>query len=430
MKRGRPHGNSELVPAWLLRSRYEIETPEGVTRQTAEMELLEAGWRHFDAAEWAEARDTFRALLEASPREPAALDGLGQSLWWLGDRDGAIECRREAYAAYRRDGDARNAGRLAVYLAGERRIDGQAAEASGWLSRARRLLEGEGTCVELGWLAIEDAKRAGNPADAERHANAALEIAHALQDPDIECMALAQMGSAVVAQGRVDQGMALLDEAMTVALGGETSDPMACGDACCTMLVVCDGLADLPRAAQWCEAVVEFNERRNFTPVQSWCRGIFGGVLVRAGDWERAETVLLEAMRHQSDRRRGGGRALPLAALAELRLRQGRLEETEQLLEGLDDERVALAPLVGLQLQRGDLALARALLDRRDSDGDAGVLVLEGSVRSGGGRPRCRVRGRGRVAGARPGARPRRRDRAECAPCRSCLRRARRCCDC
>ena len=130
------------------------------------------------------------------------------------------------------------------------------------------------------------------------------------------------------------------------------------------------------------------------------------------------------------DRRRGGGRALPLAALAELRLRQGRLEETEQLLEGLDDERVALAPLVGLQLQRGDLALARALLDRRDSDGDAGVLVLEGSVRSGGGRPRCRVRGRGRVAGARPGARPRRRDRAECAPCRSCRRRARRCCDC
>ena len=163
MKRGRPHGNSGLVPAWLLRSRYEIETPEGVTRQTAEMELLEAGWRHFDAAEWAEARDTFRALLEASPREPAALDGLGQSLWWLGDRDAAIECRREAYAAYRRDGDARNAGRLAVYLAGERRIDGQIAEASGWLSRARRLLEGEGTCVELGWLAIEDAKRAGNP---------------------------------------------------------------------------------------------------------------------------------------------------------------------------------------------------------------------------------------------------------------------------
>jgi hypothetical protein len=61
---------------------------------------------------------------------------------------------------------------------------------------------------------------------------------------------------------RVEEGVARLDEAMTVARGGEASGPLACGDACCTTLVVCDGLADLHRAAQWCEAVVEFTERR------------------------------------------------------------------------------------------------------------------------------------------------------------------------
>ena len=137
-------------------------------------------------------------------------------------------------------------------------------------------------------------------------------------------MALAQLGRALVRQGRVDEGMALLDEAMTVALGGETSDPLACGDACCTTLVVCDGLADLDRATQWCEAVVEFTERRRFIPVQSWCRGIYGAVLVRAGDWERAEAVLTEALARRADRAQGGGRALPLAVLADLRLRQGR----------------------------------------------------------------------------------------------------------
>jgi hypothetical protein len=80
-------------------------------------------------------------------------------------------------------------------------------------------------------------------------------------------MALAQLGRAAVRQGRVDEGVELLDEAMTVALGGESSDPLACGDACCTTLLVCDALADLSRAAQWCEAVVEFTERRRFTPV-------------------------------------------------------------------------------------------------------------------------------------------------------------------
>ena len=165
------------------------------------------------------------------------------------------------------------------------RIDGREPAAAGWLARARRLLAGEGAVAELGWLAVEEAKRASDPAAAEQHARVALDVAHDLGDPDVECMALAQLGRAVVRQGRVEEGMTLLDEAMTVALGGETHDPLACGDACCTTLVVCDGLADLQRAAQWCEAVVEFAERRNFTPVQSWCRGIYGAVLVRAGDW-------------------------------------------------------------------------------------------------------------------------------------------------
>ena len=176
--------------------------------------------------------------------------------------------------------------------------------------------------------------------------------------------------------------MALLDEAMTVALGGESRDPLACGDACCTTLVVCDGLADLNRAAQWCEAVVEFTERRRYTPVQSWCRGIYGAVLVRAGEWERAEAVLAEGLRRHADRRKGGGHALPLAVLAELRLRQGRSEEAERLLTGLDDQAAALGPLVELHVQRGDLTLAQALLDRRsDADGDDGqVLVLRGTV--------------------------------------------------
>jgi DNA-binding NarL/FixJ family response regulator len=339
-----------------------------------------AGWQHFARANWAAAHDAFATALDEAPGDPDALDGLGQSLWWLGRRDAAIDRRREAYAAYRRVGDTRNAGRLAIYLAGEHRIDGHQAVGAGWLSRARRLLEGEGTVAELGWLAIEEAKRAQDPATAEQHARSALRVAHELADPDVECMALAQLGRAVVRQGRVEAGVALLDEAMTVALGGETSDPLACGDACCTTLTVCDGLADLHRAAEWCEAVVAFTERRGFTPVQSWCRAIYGGVLVRAGDWERAEGVLAEALRGHADGRRSGGRALPLAVLAGLRLRQGRTEEV--LLRGLDDHPAALAALVQLHLQRGDSAVAQALLDRRaePSPDDGHELVLRGAV--------------------------------------------------
>jgi DNA-binding CsgD family transcriptional regulator len=344
------------------------------------MDSTHPGWQRFNDADWEGARDAFAEALEEDPGDPDALDGLGQALWWLGQRDAGIERRRQAYTAYRRRDDARNAGRLATYLAGEHRIDGQQAAATGWLARARRLLADAPPGPEAGWLAIEEAKRAPEPGAAEAHARAALDLAHATSDPDIECVALAQLGRAVVRQGRVDEGVALLDEAMTVALGGESSDPMACGDACCTTLVVCDNLADLGRAAEWCEAVVAFNERRRFVPVQAWCRAIFAGVLVRAGDWIRAEEVLDEALQRRADRRRGRGQALPLSVLAELRLRQGRSEEAARLLEGLDDAPAALAPLVRLHLERGDVDFAAALLQRGADVDEGELLVLRGAM--------------------------------------------------
>ena len=271
-----------------------------------------------------------------------------------------------------RRGDSRRAGGLAAYLAGESRINGQIAASEGWLARSRRLLADEGSVPERGWLAIEEAKQAGTLSETEEHAREALRIAGEGSLPDIECMALAQLGRAVVGQGRVDEGMALLDEAMTVALGGEADDPLACGDACCTTLLVCDGLADLERATQWCEAVVAFNERRRFLPVQSWCRAIYAGVLVRSGHWDEAEAVLSEALKGKVEKRKDSGRGLALSVLADLRIRQGRPEEAESLLSGLDDHPAALLPLVELHLELGDDALAAALLDRRPAADDAG----------------------------------------------------------
>ena len=104
-------------------------------------------------------------------------------------------------------------------------------------------------------------------------------------------------------------------------------------------------------------------------------------MLVRAGEWERADKVLSEALQRDTDRMKGG-RALPLAVLADLRLRQGRSEEAARLLSGLEDQPAALAASVELHLQRGDAALAQAMLDRRvDTDGDADqLLVLRGAL--------------------------------------------------
>ena len=277
------------------------------------MDHRAAGWQLFAQADWAGARDAFAAALSDAPGDPEALDGLGQALWWLGERDAGDRAPARGLRGLPRARRARDAGRLALP---RRRVpDRRPRRRVGGLARAGAAPAGRrGAGADHGWLAIEEAKRAGDLADAERHARAALAIAHEIADADIECMALAQLGRALVRQGRVEEGIALLDEAMTVALGGESSDPLACGDACCTTLVVCDGLADLDRATQWCEAVVEFTERRRFVPVQSWCRAIFGAVLVRSGR-------LGAGRRGARPRRSRGGRTARRAAATRCRSR-------------------------------------------------------------------------------------------------------------
>lgn len=346
---------------------------------------IEQGWTHVRAGEWEQARDVFASLLTERQGDAEALEGLSEAVWWLYERERSTELRREAFLAFQQRGDARNAGRIATRLAGEERIDRRSAIAAGWLARARRLLADAGVVAERGWLAIEEAKSASDPAGAESHAQVALELAHALNDHDIECMALAQLGRALVHQGRLEEGIGLLDEAMTVALSGESKDPLACGDAACTALATCDDLDDLARAAEWCEAVVEFTERRRFTPLQSWCRAIFASVLIRAGDWPRAETVLSEALLRETDERRRHRRALPLAVLAELRLRQGRTDEAASLLDSVD-ERVGIVQRVRLGVRRDEPERAAAFLERGRAfipAADAVVLECELSLGRG-----------------------------------------------
>src|SRR4051794_26285755 len=117
--------------------------------------MLTEAWAALERADWTAAQELFAARLEAEPDDPAALDGLGRALWWLGRPQDGIERRREAYALYRRRGDMRAAANLAVYLAAEHRIAGQGAAASGWLARAERLLDELPPAPEHGWLGVE-----------------------------------------------------------------------------------------------------------------------------------------------------------------------------------------------------------------------------------------------------------------------------------
>jgi len=328
--------------------------------------VIQAGEEALARCEWTIAKAHFEAALVEAPDDARILDGLGYALFWVGEEHAAREAKERAYVGYRRLGEARRAAAAAIYVSSDYRMSGEnAAAAAGWLARAERCVDEAGVCTERGWIELERAKSAPEPDVAEQHAWRAVELARELHDPDLEVSALAHAGGALVRTGRWEDGMALLDEAMASAMGGEASDAWAIGDACCQTLVACDQIADLRRASEWCRVVVAFAERRNYTPLYAWCRAIYAGVLIATGEWERAERELLRSLRTFDSFGGIGSRIHALARLAELRLRQGRIEEAERLLEDCQEQPLALVQVAHLRLLRGSAAAAAAIVERR-----------------------------------------------------------------
>jgi DNA-binding CsgD family transcriptional regulator len=130
---------------------------------------------------------------------------------------------------------------------------------------------------------------------------------------------------------------------------------------------------DVPRADQWMRAAADLMKQRNV--VAAFCRAHYGGILTAAGRWNEAETELLEAA-HHFDRGLSSRRDAAIVRLADLRIRQGRVEEAVQLLDGLDQHPDAVRTLAALHLAQGDTAIARDLLERATQAADDRVPTV------------------------------------------------------
>jgi ATP/maltotriose-dependent transcriptional regulator MalT len=103
-------------------------------------------------------------------------------------------------------------------------------------------------------------------------------------------------GRALVAQGRIDAGLALLDDAMTCVLAGELA-PLYTGWVYCSVILACKDLADLQRASEWTEAARVWCEALPATTPysQGLCRIYRGEVLALRGAWAEAEAEMRRA---------------------------------------------------------------------------------------------------------------------------------------
>ncbi len=313
---------------------------------------------------WAEARAIFEQQLEAH-ESVDALVGLSWAAWWVEDVPTCIDARERAFRLSHREGDMRRAAMLALWVGDDYLIlRGERAIANGWFQRAARILEGLDDCPEHGWLDAllgYVATIDGDTATARELAIRARELGRRLGVVSLEMFAVGVEGLALVNEGDVADGMARLDEATTAALAGEFEEIVAAGWTFCFLLNACERVRDFERAAEWCRKVAVFSRRMHTNFVTLACRAHYGAVLTWQGRWPEAEKSLTEAERLALERPSWGG--LTIVRLADLRRRQGRFAEAEELLRRAPGNALAPVVMAELALDLGDASIAVDLLE-------------------------------------------------------------------
>ena len=336
--------------------------------------LIDRGRAALRDGDAAGARRAFgSALAEAESGE--ALEGLAEALYLEREYAAAAAHYERAYAAYRRERRGMAAGRAAravAWITGN--VFGDWAVQSGWFARAVTILEEAGEDrAERGWVLIIRAELEPGAQVREALLGDAIAVGRRFGDPDVEFGALSYLGGVYLMTGRVEQGLVLFDEALAAICAGELREVATVDSIMCGLFWACEQVNDVPRADQWMRAAADLLRRRNV--VAAFCRAHYGGILTAAGRWSEAERELLQAARH-FDRGMPQRRAAAMIRLADLRVRQGRLEEAALLLDGLDRHPDAVRTVAALQLARGEVALARDLLERATAAPDDEVPTV------------------------------------------------------
>ncbi len=326
--------------------------------------LVIEGEAALEAGDWPSARSVFKVASETEPTAEAA-HGLARAEEWSGDYETAIRLYEQAFVMYRERGEVRRpaviAARELSFLHGA--VYGNAAAAAGWLARARTLIAGSPDCVEAGWVHLAECLATKNPDRIRDHAVAATALGRRFADPGLEFCGRSYEGLALVLAGHISGGFRLVDEATAAATGGEVRDYQAAGEIFCKMLLCSELTLDVRRAQQWMDVADRFGRRVHAAWIPAICSTHYGGILTASGNWTEAEERLRSAVRDYD----ASYRALRTAAvvrLAELRLRQGRLEESAALVQEGRSDAYAVRPQAVLLMATGEASRAARALAR------------------------------------------------------------------
>ncbi|HEX2064987.1 MAG TPA: LuxR C-terminal-related transcriptional regulator [Acidimicrobiales bacterium] len=372
--------------------------------------LLDEGREAFDRQQWG---DAYRRLSTASQEHSLAIDDLDRlatAAYLIGRDEESFELWASGHQSCLEAGEVTQAVRFAVRLANGLGFKGDVGRASGWVRRARRLLEDAGfDGVEPGYLDHVDAFcrifEEGDVVAAHGLFARAAKVGHRFEDRELLTLARIGEGRCLIYLGDVAEGVALLDEAMVSVEAREIS-PVAVGDAYCTVIDACHELFDLRRShawtksfSRWCDAQPDLVLYRGncllhraevmqltgawsdaLVEADSACRRLaepvnlltLGAAHYRKAELHRLRGQFTEAEEHYASANEVG--CDPQPGLAMLRLAQGRLDAADASIrrvlgetEGAITRGRVLAPYAEIVLAGGDAVSARAAADELTS---------------------------------------------------------------
>src|SRR5436190_10645568 len=322
--------------------------PEGLDDQ------LEKGRKAYAARAWADAYAALEDADRATPLAPDDLDLLATSASMTGRIDEYLTLLERVHHVHLDAGEGLRAARAAFWAGMTLATRGDLGPAGGWFSRAQRLIEREeADCVETGYLLVPRAYQqlaAGEYDTAYATAAQGREIGDRFDDGALVAVGLLLQGEARVHQGRAEQGLALLDEAM-VAISAPDIPPILTGVIYCGVIACCEDAFDPRRAQEWTTALTRWCERQpQMVSFTGRCLAHRAGIMQLHGAWDDAlaEARLARERCEQAMNRSAAGQAL--YQQGELHRLRGELVAAEAAYR--DASRFGREPQPGLALLR------------------------------------------------------------------------------
>ena len=303
---------------------------------------------------------------QQAPLDPEDLQLLSIAAHLTGKEVESGEALARAHQGFLSRGEIRQAARCAAWLSFVAQLRGDNAQASGWLSRARRLLESELDCVEKGYLLLPIGMESVQRRDfAAAHA-AFVEVASIgvrFADRDLASLGLLGQGRVLVRRGEIARGVAFLDEAMVAVMAGEVS-PIVAGGIYCSVLDACGEIYDLRRAQEWTAALEQWcSSQPDLVPYRGHCLIRRAEIMQLRGAWAEA---LLEARCACERLSQPAPKPAVGAAFyrkAEMHRLLGEFDEAEQAYRAAAQwERMPTPGMALLHLTRGEVKAAQSAI--------------------------------------------------------------------